>query len=289
MKFHMAEMMTPVPNLMPLAHAAEEYGYDGYIIADSLLYPRESSTRYSYTAEGGREFLENKPVLESFVHAAAIAACTTRIEITTSVVKLPMRHPVYAAKLATSLAVLSNNRFNFGVGLSVWPEDYEAMGLSYENRGKRLDECIDIVRGLGRGDYFEYHGKFYDFPSLKLNPVPDAPLPIIVGGHSETALRRAARYDGWSCAGNLARPVADYVKNIADLRREMNATGSYRVFQHEFSPTVTRDDIRQREEAGVTDLILHLRNVYTLAPDREPLQSKLDRFRRFADDVVHRL
>lgn len=288
MRFHIGEMMTPVANLMPLAQAAEDYGYAGYALADSLLYPKQSATRYSYTADGGREFLENKPVLETFVHAAAIAATTQRIEISTSVVKLPMRHPVYAAKLATSVAALSNNRFNFGVGLSVWPEDYDAMGIAYERRGQRFDECIEIVRGLSGGDFFDFHGEFYDFAPLKLNPVPSKKLPILIGGHSEAALRRAARYDGWSCAGNLQHPVADYIKQIVAYRRDLGIAEPLRVFQHEFAPTMTLDDVRQREDAGVTDIIVHLRNVYVMEPDTEPLPAKLDRFRRFADEVVHR-
>jgi len=122
-------------------------------------------TQYSYTEDGGREFLENKPFLEPFVQAAAMGAVTSKLELTSNVVKLPVRPPLYAAKMAASIAALTNNRFNFGVGLSVWPEDYCVMGVSYADRGKRFDECIAIVRGLTQGGYFEIHGEFYDLPS----------------------------------------------------------------------------------------------------------------------------
>ena len=160
MKFHYAESMTPVANYLPLARAAEEHGYAGFTISDSLIYPKASDTSYSYTEDGGREFLENKPFIESFILATAMGAATTTLELTTNVVKLPVRPPLYSAKLASSIAALTGDRFNFGVGLSVWPEDYAAMGVPYAKRGKRFDECIAIVKGLCAGGYFEFHGEF---------------------------------------------------------------------------------------------------------------------------------
>jgi alkanesulfonate monooxygenase SsuD/methylene tetrahydromethanopterin reductase-like flavin-dependent oxidoreductase (luciferase family) len=164
MRFHYAEAMTAVANYLPLARAAEELGFAGFTMPDSLIYPRASDTAYSYTEDGGREFLENKPFVESFILASAIGAVTTRLELTTNVVKLPVRPPLYSAKLASSVAAITGDRFNLGVGLSVWPEDYAAMGVDYARRGKRFDECLEIVRGLCAGGYFEFHGEFYDIP-----------------------------------------------------------------------------------------------------------------------------
>src|SRR5271165_4308104 len=154
MRFHYAESMTPIANYIPLARAAEANGYSGFTISDSLIYPKASKTEYSYTEDGDREFLENKPFVESFILATALGVATTTLELTTNVVKLPVRPPLYSAKLAASIAALTGDRFNFGVGLSVWPEDYQVMGVDYSQRGKRLDECIAIVRGLCAGGYF---------------------------------------------------------------------------------------------------------------------------------------
>lgn len=83
---------------------------------------------------------------------AAAAAVTTKIRITTSVVKLPIRQPAIVAKQLSSLAVLSNNRIALGVGLSPWPEDFEACQIPWEKRGQRMDEMIEIIRGLMKGD-----------------------------------------------------------------------------------------------------------------------------------------
>lgn len=286
MRFHVGETMTAVENYLPLAKAAESMGYDGFAISDSIVYPRDSWTSYDYGGDGSRKFIEKKPVVESFVLASAIGA-TTSLEITTSVVKLPVRHPVYAAKLASSVAAMARGRFNFGVGLSPWPEDYLALGVPYDDRGRRLDECIEIVRGLMGGGYFEYHGKHYDFPPIKINPVPNYPLPIIVGGHSEAALKRAARNDGWSCAGAPFVDLVAMIKKLASFRTDCGQVGSFRIFESDIG-NVTYDDVRRKEDAGVTDLIVYFRNIYDQEEDREPVSGKIDRFKRFSDEVVAR-
>jgi alkanesulfonate monooxygenase SsuD/methylene tetrahydromethanopterin reductase-like flavin-dependent oxidoreductase (luciferase family) len=285
-RFHLGETMTPVANLLPLAKAAEELGYNGYAVSDSLLYPEESNTSYSYREDGSRNFLENKPVVESFVLASAIGA-TTSLEITTSVVKLPVRHPVYAAKLAASVAAISKGRFNFGVGLSVWPEDYAALGVPYEERGRRLDECIEIVRGLTAGGYYEHHGEYYDFAPIKLNPLPPGPLPILVGGHSDAALKRAARNDGWTCAGASPDALAVMIAKLNMFRAESGRTGEFRIFESDIG-ALDYDDVRRKEDAGVTDLIVYFRNIYAVEEDCEPLSEKIDRLRKFSDEVIAR-
>jgi len=279
--------MTPVANLLPLAREAERLGYDGYAVSDSILYPRESAASYTYGEDGAREFLENKPVVESFVLASAIGA-TTSLEITTSVVKLPVRQPVYAAKLAASVSAIAQGRFHLGVGLSIWPEDYVSLGVPYEERGRRLDECIDIVRGLTQGGYFEYHGKFYDFAPIKINPVPREPLPIIVGGHSDAALKRAARNDGWSCAGSSPEEVSRMIGKVHEYRRDYGKTGEFRVYETDIG-AIDYDAVMRKQDAGVTDLIVYFRNIYALEEDGEALSDKVDRFRRFADEVMARV
>ncbi|MBK8629807.1 MAG: LLM class flavin-dependent oxidoreductase [Sphingomonadales bacterium] len=286
MKFHYGESMTAIDNYLPLAKAAEEMGYDGFLIPDSLIYPKASDTAYSYTEDGGRSFLENKAFVESFILAAAMVGATTRLEFTTNVVKLPVRPPLYSAKLATSLAALSHNRFNFGVGLSVWPEDYAVMGVPWEKRGKRMDECIAIVKGLGTGDYFEFHGEFFDLPPVKLNPVPSKPLPILIGGHSDQALKRAALHDGFLYAGGPPGEIWDVLEKLHGFRRAAGTQDkAYRIFASgvtDYSP----ESIARHAEAGVTDMSVVFRNLYAVEEDAQPLAEKLDLMKAFADNVI---
>lgn len=289
MRFHCAESMTRIEYYVPLAKAVEEMGYHGFVMGDSLIYPKSSDTAYSYTEDGGREFLENKAFVESFILATAILTATTKLEVTSNVIKLPVRPPLYSAKLASSVAALSGNRFNFGVGLSVWPEDYEVMGVPYAKRGKRFDECLDIVQGLCAGGYFEYHGEFYDLPAVKLNPVPTKPLPILIGGHSDAAFKRAAKYDGFMFAGGDFDTLKPMVDAINGYRAELGTQNNpFQMFATHIGQ-VTVDSVRRMEDLGITDMPVVFRNVYAVEEDTQSLQDKLDSYARFADEVIHKL
>ena len=202
MRFSYAESMTDPSFYAPLARAAEEAGYDSMVVPDSICYPLHATGRYPYTPDGGREFLEDKPFIEPFSLIPALGAVTTHLRFVTFVVKLPVRNPVLVAKQATSTAVLTGNRLVLGVGTSPWREDYEVLGVPWEDRGRRMDEELAIIRGLSAGGYFEYHGEVFDFPPVKIAPVPSEPIPILIGGHGDAALRRAARVgDGWLHGG----------------------------------------------------------------------------------------
>src|SRR5215470_9601490 len=190
MRFSYAESMCDPSQYLPLAKAADEAGWTSFIVPDSICYPQVSDSKYPYTPDGDRHFLEDKPFIEPFTLIGALAAVTTKLRFTTFVVKLPIRQPVLVAKSVNSVAVMSNDRFAFGVGTSPWPEDFQVTGTEWKTRGKRMDEMIEIIRGLGRCGFFEFHGRHYDVPSIKLCPVPARPVPILIGGHAEPALRR---------------------------------------------------------------------------------------------------
>jgi alkanesulfonate monooxygenase SsuD/methylene tetrahydromethanopterin reductase-like flavin-dependent oxidoreductase (luciferase family) len=289
MRFHYAESITAVENYLPLARKAEELGYAGFAIPDSLIYPKASDTEYSYTDDGGREFLENKPFVESFILATALGAATERLELTTNVVKLPVRPPLYSAKLAASVSAITNGRFNFGVGLSVWPEDYAAMGVDWARRGKRFDECIAIVKGLCAGGYFEFHGEFYDLSPVKINPIPPKPLPILIGGHSDAALKRAAKHDGFMFAGGGVDILKPMLAAIDGYRQEFGTSGNpFRIFATAMGE-VTLDVAKQMQDLGVSDMPVAFRNLYQVEQDSQPLQDKLDDLARFADTVIAKL
>ena len=148
MRFTYAEAMTDPTFYLPLAKAAEAAGYHAMTIPDSIAYPFESDAKYPYTPDGSREFLDGKAFIEAFVLAGALCAVTTTLRFNFFVLKLPIRPPALVAKQAGSLAALFDNRLGLGVGTSPWPEDYDIMGVPFAKRGKRMDECIEIIRGL---------------------------------------------------------------------------------------------------------------------------------------------
>jgi probable F420-dependent oxidoreductase len=286
-RFAFAESMTDPSYYPALARTAEDVGFDAMIVPDSICYPEHADSTYPYNGDGTREFLDGKPFIEPFSLIPALAAVTERLRFHTFVVKLPIRHPVLTAKQVTSVGVLTGNRFGFGVGTSPWREDYAATGVPWERRGARMDECIEIIRGLASGEYFEYHGEFYDVPSVKLCPVPTERVPILVGGHSRMGLERAARLgDGWMHAGSDLERLDEFLDTIDELRKR--AGRDHLPFErHVVSfDAYTPDGIRRLEDRGVTDAIIGFRDAYQVGPDTQPLSEKLTALRRFADDVI---
>jgi len=285
-RFTYAEAMTDPSYYIPLAKAAEAAGYHSMTIPDSIAYPFESDSKYPYTPDGNREFLDGKAFIETFVLIAALGAVTSTLRFTPFVVKLPIRPPALVAKQAGSLAAMINNRLALGVGTSPWPEDYELMGVPFARRGKRMDECIEIIQGLTTGDYFEFHGEFYDIPKTKMTPAPTQPIPILIGGHAEAALRRAARHDGWMHGGGDPAELDGLIARLGQLREEEGrADDPFEI--HVISVDgFTLDGIKRLEDKGVTDAIVGFRVPYIVGPDTEPLDAKIRNLERFAEHVI---
>jgi probable F420-dependent oxidoreductase len=286
-RFCYAESMTEPSYYAPLARAAEDAGYDSMVIPDSICYPEQSVSVYPFNPDGTREFLEDKPFLEPFSLIPALGAVTERLRFITFVLKLPVRHPVLVAKQMTSTAVLTGNRLVLGVGTSPWREDYDVLGVPWARRGKRMDESLAVLRGLSAGGYFEFHGELYDVPPVKIAPVPSRPVPILIGGHGEAALRRAARSgDGWLHGGGKPEDLPGLLARLAELRDQEGTAG--RPFEvHVISmDAYTADGIRRLEDQGVTDVIVGFRWPYHVGPDTEDLQPKLDKLRKYADEVI---
>lgn len=290
MKFSYAQAMCDPSFHIPMAIEAERAGYHGMVVPDNLGYAGKSAARYPYTEDGDNSFLEGKPFVEPFILISAMSAVTSTLRFSTLVVKLPVRQPYIVAKQATSLAVISNNRFSFGVGLSPWPEDFQVTGQDWKSRGKRMDEMIEILRGLETGEFFEYHGVHYDIQRIKMCPTPTEPIPILIGGHAEPALKRAARLgDGWMHAGGPPGELPNYIARLHELRKEYGR--DHLPFEiHAISRDAFNiDGVRRLEDMGITDLIVGFSNSYRAEPDTQSLEEKKDLLHGFADKVISKL
>lgn len=285
-RFSYAESMVDPSFYVPLAQAAEEAGYDGMVVPDSLCYPKESDSLYPFSPDHSREFLDDKPFLEPFSLIPAMGAVTEKLRFITFVLKLPMRHPLLVAKQATSVAVLTGNRLVLGVGSSPWPEDYRLVDVPWEGRGQRMDEAIDVVRGLAAGGYFEYHGRVFDLPPVKMSPTPSAPLPILIGGRAPAALRRAARSQGWLHGGGDPADLPGLLERLHRARQEAGTAEDPFEIHVISADAYTIDGLRRLEEQGVTDVIVGFRWPYAVGPDTESLSTKVDNLRRYADGVI---
>jgi alkanesulfonate monooxygenase SsuD/methylene tetrahydromethanopterin reductase-like flavin-dependent oxidoreductase (luciferase family) len=183
---------------------------------------------------------------------------------------------------------MSGNRFDFGIGISPWEEDFAVCDVPWEKRGKRFDEQIEILRGLETGEFFGFQGDMHDMPANKMCPVPSEPTALLIGGHAEPALKRAARVgDGWMCAGADLAQLEAYIGRINQLREEYGTRERpFRVFttgQDAFTP----EGIEHLERIGVSDVVIGFRNVYEMEPDK-PLEEKIQMLQWYAGEFIRR-
>lgn len=288
MRFSIAESMCDIDHYLPLAQTADQAGFSTFALGDSILYPETAEGNYPYTETGDRSFLDGAPFIDPFQLFAAMSVVTERIEFHTGVLKLPIRDPVLIAKQVSSLQVFCNERFVFGVGLSPWVEDFRATQTDWESRGPRMDEMLQIIKGLMRGDYFEWKSDYYEIPSIKLCPTPVKCPPLIIGGHSKAAYRRAARYaDGFSFISLTEEDLVERLAYINEMRKEYGRENEpFRVLAG-LAIAPTPENIERLEGLGVTDLSVGYRNPYE--PDTMKLQDKIDWVKRFGDDVIAKL
>jgi probable F420-dependent oxidoreductase len=270
-----------------LAIAAEAAGYDTFTLPDSICYPEQADSKYPYNADGSREFLDGVPFIEPFTLVPWMAAVTKRLKFSTSVMKLPIRNPVLVAKSLTSVAVLTDNRFMFGVGVSPWKEDFDACAQPWDGRGKRMDEMIDIIRGLSTGEYFGYQSEHYQIAPLKLCPVPTRPVPILIGGHAEPALRRAARQgDGWIGAGSTLEDLKTMIGKMQAYRREYGRENVPFDIQAMTAEAYSPDGVKRLTDIGVGEVLVAFRNAYAGGEDNRTLEQMIGEMNHFADTVI---
>jgi probable F420-dependent oxidoreductase len=181
-------------NVRDFAQAADDLGYTHLTSFDQIIgLDKKSRPDWKYVHDAEDMFHE------LFVLFGYLAAVTRKIELVTGILVLPMRGTALVAKQAAEVDVLSGGRLRLGVGVGVKPEEFEACGENFENRGKRVDEQIDVLRKLWTADLITYQGEFHRIVAGGINPLPiQRPIPIWIGGISDAAVRRTARLgDGW--------------------------------------------------------------------------------------------
>ena len=199
--------------LVSLATRAEALGFDSVWTHDHVF-----NVGHVFDRIGGRPYYEPLTLL-SFV-----AARTRRVRLGTSVLVLPYHNPVRLAKIAATLDVLSEGRLIMGVGVGAIENEMEAMGTAFKERGAFTDEAIAAMRTLWRDEDPRFDGRYSRFAGMKFSPKPvQKPIPIVIGGVSRAAIRRAARLgDGWQPLGMSPEALA---QGMAALREEARAAG----------------------------------------------------------------
>jgi probable F420-dependent oxidoreductase len=283
MKFVLGYGLADVGHIVDTAVAAEEVGFDAFTMGDSLFYPQHTDSIYPYK-NGDRSFLEFIDFLDPVVAISAIAMRTKTLRFYPGVLKLPCRHPILAAKSFSSLAVLSDNRVLLGAGISPWKEDLAYLGIDWDRRGKVMDECLAIIRGVLTGDFFGFEGEFFKFGPVRMRPIPTKALPILIGGHSKPALRRAARLgDGWMSAGGTVEENRAMIEMIQAFRREFGTSDRPFEIHAGVMDWKDIDSMRRMIDIGATHIFTAPWDVYSPPPT---LEGKRDALRRFGDTVI---
>lgn len=283
MEFWQSLAFTEPEQLVEVARMCEEVGFDGVMLSDHLLHFEHTESPYPYSENGKPPFAADTVWPECWSTIAALAAVTRRLRFVTNVFILPLRNPIEVAKATSSVATFAEGRLILGAGAGWMKEEFDVLGVDFATRGKRFEECIEVLRRLWSGKTVEYHGRFFSFPPVRMLPAPKQPIPIYIGGMSTVALRRAATLgDGWIGAGQTAKEALESLRTLGAMR---SAAGrAERPFQTvvALKGDPVLDDLRRLQEAGLSGTVSYpftftIGSASTLQQKREYLESYANR------------
>ncbi len=202
-----------------LARRAEALAYDSIFVTDRMLIPVKSTSAYPYAPTGAFPLGPDEPWLESLTAVTWLATITQRIHVGTSVLVIPYRNPVHTAKALATADYLSGGRIILGAGIGWWREEFEAVGVPFEERAARTMESLRIMKEIWTKPRIQFEGRFWriaEAGGVRPHPAQAPRIPIWIGGHTDAALQRVvAIADGWHPLG-LRPPVALHPPEMAE-------------------------------------------------------------------------
>ena len=290
----------PTETLMRLAHTAQELAFDAIWVSDHVFIPYEYEPNYPYSATGRLELSATDYIFDALTTLSFLAGQVSTPRLGISVLIMPYRNPIITAKMLVTLDVLSGGRVILGAGVGWMPEEFAALGASYEHRGGVTDEYIQIFRELCTADKPSFEGKHYQIANLGFFPKPmqKPHPPVWIGGYTPAALRRAVRLgDGWHPSNLLPEALAEKAITLRRLcaeagRDPTSLTISTRVNNVAFGdrgdttgrPTPLSgtaqhmiDTIKRYADAGVQHIVLGIRG--------HDAETMIATARRFVDEV----
>lgn len=182
------------PSAIELCRRAEAVGFESVWGGEHVIMPSEFDSKYPYTADGKIPAEPDTPIPDPLIWLAYVAAAAPTLQLGTCILIVPQRNPLVLAKELATLDQLSGGRVELGLGVGWLKEEFDALGIEWARRGARNDEYVAAMRELWRGPHAEYHGEFVDFPKVTSSPRPvKGDIPILVGGDSDAAIRRAVK------------------------------------------------------------------------------------------------
>ena len=263
---------------------AESCGFESVWMPEHLVFPAEMPATYPYSESGYPPVVPDTPLYDPWVVLASVAGATETIRLATNVFILPLRHPIATARSVVTLDRLSGGRVTLGAGVGWLEGEFEVVGQSFADRGRRMDEIMGILRALWTEDTVEHHGEFYDFGPVKFAPkaMQKPNIPIEIGGSSPAALRRAGRLgDGWIEIGSL--DTADLGAKIETIRAHRREAGrSDLPFEITVGVAPEPAAVREAGDLGATRVVVGAAPVN----GRVSVGDVTDFVKRFADEVI---
>lgn len=288
MQFWSGTAFMKTSEILALAQMFDEAGYDGIVCSDHLIYPRELSSPYPDSPTGKPMWAPETAWPDCWVTIGAMAAVTRRIRFSNAVYIAPARPLLEVAKQVATASVLADGRVSLAVGVGWMREEYDLMGQDFSTRGARLDEMISALRELWRGGWVSFRGRHYQVPEMMIEPHPPGPVPILCGGESEAALRRAARLcDGWVGYAYVLDDAAVYARRLSELRREYGRENEpFEIILALLDPP-SPDLYKRAEDLGITAVMCSPWAGLDLPPgDVERYRGPIE---QFAENVIQKV
>ncbi|MFT4569710.1 MAG: putative F420-dependent oxidoreductase [Hyphomicrobiaceae bacterium] len=266
--------------LANLGIRAEEAGFESLWTVEHVLVPVGYTAEYPYSSDGKMPGTEENPIPDPVLPLAFLAAVTKTLRLATGVMILPQRHPAYVAKEIATLDVLSKGRAIFGVGVGWLHEEFAALGVSFDDRGSRTKESVEAIRSLWSPGAQSFEGKFFNWGPVESNPKPvqAGGVPIVVGGHTVLAAKRAARY------GNGFFPARANAKQLKELLEAMHAEckrldrDPSEIEITTALPGLDFDRIKELADMGVSRFVI--------GPPGKDEKSVMDGLAQFGDGII---
>jgi probable F420-dependent oxidoreductase len=266
---------------VPMAQTIEAAGFESLWVPEHLVMPVTMSGAPNTPHAGEPPISAATYAYDPWLQIAAMAANTTTLRLGTNVYNIGLRHPIITARALTTADAISRGRIDFGIGASWLAQEWQVMELPFESRGRRVDEIIEVIQRLFAEDEIEHDGEFYRFPPVGFlpKPVQEPWPPMLIGGDSAAAMRRAARLgDGWIPMAQTLETLPGNLARIEALRADAGRSGPFQVSV--IAEVTSVDDVRRYEDAGATRLII--------APFGDPREAA-ERYRRFGDEIIARV
>lgn len=236
---------------------AEDAGFESAWIGEHLIMPVNYKSKYPYSPDGRFPAPLDVPFHDPMMTLTYAAALTSRIRLATGIFVVPLRNPITTAKSVVSLDVLSNGRVIFGIGIGWFAEEFAATGVGahFEDRALRTREYVEIMKALWTQEDPVYQGKTFSISGVRFNPKPvqKPHPPIIVGGTSDLALKRAVRYgDGWYGIARSINEARSLITRLRDCERSANRTRPVEItLSLRTGQPLTADEVRELRDLGV--------------------------------------